>query len=457
MEGKKEKTEKKLERESVCLFLQKKRMSSQEIKAPEITTTTNTSSINEVPSNVHPHYHLFNGKRRCLTPRIPLDHHQELRHARHQSRQERVRSGTELSDHRTLHIGIVFHMITCDRRKNQSDVMPLIHDILKMMNGCFGHSKSPLHDLNWIESGDLLQIPGHREIFEQYTRLATAANIQFLVARTPTLHYIPAQHQHTGSDQTDMDYWDRLLKVEISPAINPKQWYNIWVVMDVKSVLLGYGNFPKVNPTTEDIALDGFVYFISGAPYNLHVTAVHESGHVWGLNHPFNHDEVTNEYDDGIDDTPYQAVPDFGPVWFQKGSWPHSLWKGTKHYHGLPNYMDYVDDNCMFMFTAGQVQKMRETALSVRSSWNLTENQVLFLQNGGTSPSHTFSTRRFQGEHEGEEQEDKEIVPHTIWIGDPLANARRKANPLRPSNNTPLSRFSQILSLLSSSCCQWGS
>ena len=348
-----------------------------------------------VPSpspSLHPHYHLYNGKRRCLTPRMPHAHMMELRHARTQGRQERLRSGVDIQDHHAIYIGIVFHIVTTDRRKDETHVFPVIHDILKMMNACFGHTKSPLHDFTRIDKGDFLQVSGHRSIYEEYTQLATAANLQFISARKPSLDYIPAQHDHSGSDQTDMDYWDKLLKLQVSPAIEPQQWYNIWVVMDVKSVLLGYGNFPKVNPTSEDLALDGFVYFISGAPYNLHVTAVHESGHVWGLNHPFNHDDTTNEYEDGVEDTPYQTVPDFGPVWFQKGSWPHSYHKGVKSYHGLPNYMDYVDDNCMFMFTNGQVKKIRETALSVRSTWNLSSEQVSFLRNGGTSPlqSSTF-------------------------------------------------------------------
>src|SRR5439155_16004978 len=131
--------------------------------------------------------------------------------------------------------------------------------------------------------------------------------------------------------------------------IEPATLYNIWVVLDVNTVLLCYGNFPKTKPTHHDIRMDGFVYFTSPAPYDLHFTAIHETGHWFAINHPFCHDANKNDYDDNVDDTPYQTAPDFGNVWEKSAPWPSSEKNGYTFYHGLPNFMNYVDDSCMFM------------------------------------------------------------------------------------------------------------
>lgn len=328
------------------------------------------------------HSHVNNGKRRCLNRKMAVDQHLALREVHDQARQARL---NVVSDDEILYIGVRFRVLTPDTNRTFSDALSVCQSILNMMNGAFGNKISPLHDTKSIERGALLDYhPHHRDIYEKQKQLAGSPNLQFLMAGSPTLDYVPSAHKHSGCDVKDMDYWDQLLKLQIAPAIDGEHLYNIWIVMDVKSVLLGYGNFPKVNPTPRDIALDGFVYFISGPPYHLHVTSVHESGHVWGLNHLFNHDEKTGEYEDGIEDTPYQDVPDFGPVWFKKEKWPSSVDKrtGEKSFHLLSNYMNYVDDDCMYCFTGGQARRIRDTALTVRAPWNLEKSQVEGLRGG---------------------------------------------------------------------------
>ena len=342
--------------------------------------------------NVHPHYQIINGKRRCHTNRMSHEQHEAVK----AHREARMALSNDDSNQR-LFIGVVFHVLTPLTTRTQEEITSICKEILIVMNSGFSHSISPIQNIKSIEKGHLLTYDSsHWGIYEKQKQLSGSPNMEFLMAQKPLLSYIPFAHKHSGSDTKDMDYWDRLLKLQVSPAVDPRHLYNIWIVMDIKSVLLGYGNFPKVNFSEEDMSMDGFVYFLSPAPYDLHITAIHESGHVWGLNHLFNHDDITGQYDDGVEDTPYQDFPDFGPIWWQSQQWPFSVEKEkSKSYHLLMNYMGYVDDKCMYSFTKGQSHKIRHNALTVRSLWNLESSQVDGLRGGSPWVGVRLSLHRY--------------------------------------------------------------
>jgi hypothetical protein len=367
------------------------------------------------------HFHVHGGKRRCLTPKMSAHEHARLRDVHEQGRTARI----GIHDQQTLHIAVKFHVCAPSKPLAQSEANRICQDILNMMDAGFGYALSPQHDMREIEHGAFLRGDAmNQKRFYEYKELACSANMKFHFAEKPSLYVFGCAPKHAGSDSRTMNAYDALLKEKVAPPLNPNRIYNIWIVTGTKSVLLGYGSFPKVDPSERDLALDGFVYFISPAPYHLHVTAVHESGHVWGLQHPFNHNDDTGEYDDGIEDTPVQLTPDFGPVWFRPGSWPHSVNKhtGAISYHGLPNYMNYVDDNCMFMFTSGQCRRIRDTALTVRSSWNLSATEVDAL-NGG-SPWAALSTKnRGKPKSKGHHREADQLDPSNASV-----DAKRKKN-----------------------------
>lgn len=77
-------------------------------------------------------------------------------------------------------------------------------------------------------------------------------------------------------------------------------------------------------------------------------TFTHEAGHWFGLEHTFS---------DTYADTPPQSNPNFGCPTVNTSSCTSSASDG---YSG--NFMDYVDDNCMFTFTQDQVDIMIATA-----------------------------------------------------------------------------------------------
>ncbi|MCK7589281.1 zinc-dependent metalloprotease [Subsaxibacter sp. CAU 1640] len=97
----------------------------------------------------------------------------------------------------------------------------------------------------------------------------------------------------------------------------------------------------------------GCAGFAPGAPYNLGRTVTHELGHFYNLNHTFGNTNGCGADDDGLADTPQVAAPTFGCP--SNGS-VNGCVSGQKAL--TMNYMDYTNDACMYMFTAGQAAVM---------------------------------------------------------------------------------------------------
>ncbi len=131
-------------------------------------------------------------------------------------------------------------------------------------------------------------------------------------------------------------------------AWDATKYLNLWVC-DLGNSLLGYAQFPG-GPNLTDGVVIHYKYFGRGgtaiSPYNKGRTATHEVGHWLGLYH-IDGDQTCG--DDGIADTPTQNTLNYGCPTF-----PHISCNNGPNGEMFMNYMDYVDDDCMMMFSRGQ-------------------------------------------------------------------------------------------------------
>lgn len=158
-------------------------------------------------------------------------------------------------------------------------------------------------------------------------------------------------------------------------AWDASKYLNIWVC-NLGSDLLGYAQFPGGGGA----ATDGVVlhYKYTGktgatAPFNKGRTATHEVGHWLGLYHTFqggcSGTSSTNcaTQGDGVCDTPPTSAARYG---CPSVSTVHNTCTETPtDYRDMTmNYMDYVDDGCMNLFTLGQKTRMIAVMNGIRSS-----------------------------------------------------------------------------------------
>jgi hypothetical protein len=138
---------------------------------------------------------------------------------------------------------------------------------------------------------------------------------------------------------------------------------NVWVCT-LSGGLLGYAQFPGGPPETDGVVILNRAFGTTGlavAPFHGGRTAVHEVGHWLGLRHIWG-DRNDCTGNDFVADTPRAKQANTG-----KPTFPHVTCDNGPHGDMFMNYMDYVDDEAMYMFTAGQVARMNATLAGPRS------------------------------------------------------------------------------------------
>jgi hypothetical protein len=142
------------------------------------------------------------------------------------------------------------------------------------------------------------------------------------------------------------------------------KYLNLWVCT-LADGLLGYAQFPGGAAATDGVVVLNTAFGTTGtasAPFNLGRTAVHEVGHWLNLNHIWG-DRSDCSGTDHVSDTPGAQLPNYDEPVF-----PHVSCKNGPNGDMFVNYMDYVNDAAMVMFTAGQVARMQATLAGPRSS-----------------------------------------------------------------------------------------
>jgi Pregnancy-associated plasma protein-A len=166
------------------------------------------------------------------------------------------------------------------------------------------------------------------------------------------------------------------------------RYLNIWVCR--LGNLLGYAQFPGGPGHSDGVVIDYRAFGTSGtaeAPFNLGRTATHEVGHWLNLFHIWGDDGLGCAGTDEVDDTPNQAGPNQGTPDF-----PHVTCGNEPAGDMFINFMDYVDDRCMVMFTVGQVERMHAALDAARSSFPVEGQQQPNLTTGWLHDDLTLAT-----------------------------------------------------------------
>ncbi|MFN7117450.1 MAG: M43 family zinc metalloprotease [Saprospiraceae bacterium] len=180
------------------------------------------------------------------------------------------------------------------------------------------------------------------------------ADIEFCLAKRD-----PKGNATTGitRKQTDVFNWGNTNRVKrnsqggVDPW-DPSKYLNIWVC-SLGGGLLGYAQFPGGDPATDGVVIDYRYFGRNGSakfPFNLGRTTTHEVGHWLNLRHIWGDAACGNDF---VEDTPlHNGSNSECPIY------PHYSTCEGAPVEMTMNYMDYTDDRCMYMFTAGQVARM---------------------------------------------------------------------------------------------------
>ncbi|MQA99159.1 MAG: zinc metalloprotease [Actinobacteria bacterium] len=140
------------------------------------------------------------------------------------------------------------------------------------------------------------------------------------------------------------------------------RYLNIWVCK-LDEGYLGYAQFPGGPPRTDGVVILHSAFGTQGtasAPFNLGRTTTHEIGHWLNLRHIWA-DTIGCSGTDYIADTPNAQMPNYGTPTF-----PHISCNNGPNGDMFVNYMDYVDDVAMFMFSTGQAARMNACLIGAR-------------------------------------------------------------------------------------------
>ena len=138
----------------------------------------------------------------------------------------------------------------------------------------------------------------------------------------------------------------------------PTTTLNLWACT-IGGGILGYAQFPGGSTATDGVVIDSKYFGLSGAasaPYNLGRTGTHEVGHWMNLRHIWGDASCGNDL---VADTPVAKTANYGTP-----TYPYVSTCLPAHNEMTMNYMDYTDDDGMYMFTNGQKSRMSSIFVS---------------------------------------------------------------------------------------------
>ncbi len=172
------------------------------------------------------------------------------------------------------------------------------------------------------------------------------------------IEFVLSQVTRKSSARTSWGTNDDMKKLSqggVDP-IDPANNINMWVC-NIGGGILGYAQFPGGPASTDGVVMspqyfgssDKGTGFYLSAPFDKGRTTTHEVGHYLNLRHIWGDGNCSA--DDFVSDTPTAAAANYGCPSYPSKSCTNN---GGFTSDMFMNYMDYVDDDCMFMFSPGQ-------------------------------------------------------------------------------------------------------
>ena len=270
----------------------------------------------------------------------------------------------------TLTIPVVVHVVYSTTAENISDAQ--IQSQIDVLNEDY-------HKLN----ADYTKTPS------AFAGLVADVGIQFVLAKRTPAGLATTGIERKSSTTASWGTADKIKKASTGglDAWNSTQYLNLWVGT-IGGGILGYAQFPGGAAATDGVVISPVYFGRTGtvtSPYNLGRTASHEVGHWLNLNHIWGDDSGACTGTDNVADTPNQGAEHYG-----KPTFPQVSCSNGPNGDMFMNYMDYVDDNAMFMFSTGQSQRMNALFGSGGARVGLLTSQGgVAPSGGGTTPPPT--------------------------------------------------------------------
>lgn len=312
--------------------------------------------------------------RRCATIELHqklLEESEQYKNARAEIERvtnEFLNSARIESERPVVKIPVVVHIVWNTEEQNISDEQ--VHSQIDVLNRDF-RATNP----------DIANVPS------AFKDSVSDARVEFFLATKD-----PDGNQTNGITRTHTNEQsfladDNFVKSQSTGGVDAwpaDKYLNLWVcpnILDEKgNSVLGYAQFPG-GPSETDGVVIAYKFFgtigTATEPYHLGRTATHEIGHWFNLRHIWGDDERLPDVcsgSDRVDDTPNQGVQNFGSSHKAtqhnpKITFPHTSCNDVPHGDMYMNYMDYVDDDTMVMFTKGQVDRIDACLAGPRSSF----------------------------------------------------------------------------------------
>lgn len=237
-------------------------------------------------------------------------------------------------------IPVVVHIVKNESNENWVDMDITDDDVYRQIE--------ILNDSYNLLNQDLSQTP------EEFEEFIGNPQIEFCLATVDPNGYATNGINRYSTNVTSFSTsLDNIKRSEDggADAWDTDSYLNIWVGK-ITTGVLGYSDIPTANiPDDEHGFVIGYPYFGESdhENYGMGKTAVHELGHYLNLKHPWGSGncDATNDW---VNDTPISEDAYYGnPVHPQTSCETVDMFM---------NYMDYVDDSSMVMFSQGQVDRM---------------------------------------------------------------------------------------------------